>query len=155
QLGEVWSVARIMPMKQFHETVFYKEWVRPQGQGDIVGCLVERSGTVVTTLATPLLERCSPASEETKSRIGIVIPHVRRAVAIGNVIEMKRVEADGLGEAIDVMAAAVILVDRDGDVLHANTSARALIEQSGVIQRTPEGRLAGGDDKSRQELRWA
>jgi len=128
QVGEVWSVTRVMPMKQFHETLFYKEWVRPQGQGDIVGSLIERAGTVVTTLATPILERDSPASEQAKSRLGMLLPHVRRAVAIGDVIEMNRVEADSLGDAVDAMSAAVFLVGRESEVMRSNTSGRALIE---------------------------
>ena len=155
QVGEVWSVTRVMPMKQFHETRFYKEWVRPQGQGDIVGSLIERSGTVMTTLATPILERDSPASERAKSRLGMLLPHVRRAVAIGDVIEMNRVEADSLGDAVDAMGAAVFLVGRESEVVRSNTSGRALIEDCAVVQRTSDGRLGAADDNSERELRWA
>ncbi len=113
KVGEVNSVADAMPMSQFHQTRFYREWLRPQNWGDNIFSLVERSGTVVTTLATTIDEDRSPASEEAKRRMALIVPQVRRAVAIGNVIEMHRIEADALGDAVDAVGAAVYLVRSD------------------------------------------
>ncbi len=154
KIGEVWSVSRMMPMSQFHQTRFYLEWAKPQGYGDNVWSLVERSGTVVTTLNTTIDERRSPASDESKRRMGLLVPHVRRAVAIGNIIEMNRIEADTLGDAVDAMGAAVYLVSGEGKVVHVNAGGRALM-QAGLLLRTESGCLCTARESGRHELKRA
>jgi DNA-binding CsgD family transcriptional regulator/PAS domain-containing protein len=149
--GELWSVATAMPMKQFRQTRFYLEWVKPQNGGDVIGAILERSGTVITSVATSLDAPRSPASDKTKHRMSLIMPHVRRAVAIGNVIEMHRVEAETLGDAIDALGAAVFLVRGDGEILRANASGRALVE-AGTLLRAIDSRLAAVDQYVRRDL---
>ncbi len=79
--GDIWTVTRVMPMKQFHATRFYQEWVKPQGYGDIVGAMVDRSGATVTSVATSIRERDSPANEQAKRRLSLILPHIRRAIS--------------------------------------------------------------------------
>ncbi len=154
KVGEVWSVSRIMPMSAFHGTRFYQEWVKPQGQGDNVWSLVERSGTVVTTLNTVIDEEHSPASDRSKRRMALLVPHVRRAVAIGNVIKMSRIEADALGDAVDAIGAAVYLVGSDGKLVRENDCARALM-RAGLLLRTDGGVLGAADEDAHRELKRA
>jgi DNA-binding CsgD family transcriptional regulator len=149
--GEIWSVTTAMPMKQFHQTRFYLEWVRPQGGGDVVGAILERSGTVITSVATSMDERRSPVSDGARRRMALLMPHVRRAVAIGNVIEMHRVEAEALGDAIDALGAAVFLVRSDGEILRTNASGRILTE-AGTLLRAVDSRLVAVEDRVRRDL---
>ena len=154
KVGEVNSVADIMPMSQFHQTRFYREWLRPQRWGDNIFSLVERSGTFVTTLATTIDDARSPASEAAKRRMGLIIPQVRRAVAIGNVIKMHRIEADALGDAVDAVGAAVYLVRSTGEIVRANTRGRELAEK-GLLLRVKEQRIAVVVENGRRELHRA
>lgn len=151
QPGELWSVTTAMPMKQFHQTRFYLEWVKPQGGGDVVGAIIERSGTVITSIATSLDEPRSPASDGAKRRLAQLLPHVKRSVAIGNVIDMHRVEAEALGDAIDALGAAVFLVRGNGEIVRTNASGRALTE-SGMLLRAVDSRLVAVDEVVRREL---
>jgi DNA-binding CsgD family transcriptional regulator len=141
KVGEVWSMDRLMPWDEFNQTRFYKEWVKPQNYGDIVGSLVERSGTVFTMVATSLDEAGSPASDAAKRRMELIVPHVRRAVAIGNVIDMSRIEADTLGDAVDALGAAVFLVRADGELRRANPRGGELVDGGGLL-RLVDGRLS-------------
>ena len=154
KVGEVWSVSRMMPMSEFHQTRFYQEWVKPQDQGDNIWSLVERSGTVVTTLNTVIDAAHSPASDESKRRLALLVPHVRRAVAIGNTIEMNRIEADTLGDAVDAIGAAVCLVDGDGRLVRENQRARDLIA-AGLLLRCEGGVLCAASEEARHELKRA
>ncbi len=154
KVGEVNSVADAMPMSQFHQTRFYREWLKPQNWGDNIHALIERSGTVVTTLATTLDEGRSPASEAAKQRMGLIIPQVRRAVAIGNVIEMHRIEADTLGDAVDAVGAAVYLVRSDGEIVRSNARGSEMVE-AGMLLRVDDRRIAVVADSGRREFRRA
>lgn len=125
--GDVWTASDFMPTAEFHATQFYQEWVRPQGYEDMVGAMIERTGSVVTTLSTTMDEARSPVTPEAKRRMGLLVPHVRRAVAIGNVLEMKRVEAEALGDTLDALGSAVFLLRRDGSVVRMNAAARSVL----------------------------
>lgn len=151
KVGEVWSVDSFMPMEEFRQTRFYLEWVKPQYYCDLVGALVERSGTTLTMLGTSLDERADLDSADAKRRMEMIVPHVRRAVAIGNVIEMNRIEADTLGDAVDALGAAVFLVRADGELVRANPRGRELVED-GQLLRNADGHLVPFEESSRNEF---
>src|SRR5690606_25952646 len=78
-------------------------------------------------------------------------PHVRRAVAIGNILDRQRIEVDALADAIDAIAAGVFLISADGYVVHANASGRAML-QEGAMLRLEEGGLVACRAEERQAL---
>ena len=47
--------------------------------------------------------------------MGLVAPHVRRAIRIGKVIDLAKVEAVAFADVLDRLAAAVFLVIRMGE----------------------------------------
>jgi DNA-binding CsgD family transcriptional regulator len=153
-VGDTWSVQSFMPWKQLLQTRFYREWLEPQGGGDMVGTTIERTGTVVTTLSTAMHIRQSPVSEPAKRRLALLFPHVRRAVAIGNVIEMNRVRAESLGDAVDAISAGVFLVGCEGEIVHANSLGRQLMDEGGLVHARVD-RLATVDGAGRGELAHA
>lgn len=146
--GEIVVASQMMPHAEMYETRFYREWVEPQGYGDNVGVLVERDGTVITTLNTSIAKAESPAGADTVRRMELIVPHVRRAISIGNAIEMKGIEADSLGDAVDAIGTAVYLVRGGGELVRANPTGRELMA-SGSLFRPTQGKLIpelGGRD---------
>ncbi|CAH2602781.1 HTH luxR-type domain-containing protein [Rhodovastum atsumiense] len=71
----------------------------------------------------------------------LLAPHIRRAVAIGDVLELRTQERDALADALDGAAVGIGIVDRDGTLLHANLTARRMMQQDGPI-RCVNGRLS-------------
>jgi DNA-binding CsgD family transcriptional regulator/PAS domain-containing protein len=138
--GEIVVASMSLPRGQMYDTRFYREWVEPQGYGDSIGALVAREGTVITMLSTSLNKAESPAGPDAVRRMELIVPHVRRALAIGNAIEMKEVEADSLGDAVDGIGAAVYLVREGGELVRTNPAGRELLE-SGSLFRQVRGRL--------------
>lgn len=146
--GEIIVASQMLPHDEMYETRFFREWVAPQGYGDNVGAMVEREGTVITTLNTSIGSAESPASPEAVRRMELIVPHVRRAVSIGNAIEMKGIEADTLGDAVDAIGTAVYLLRACGGLVRANASGQELME-SGTLFRPMPDRLVpelGGRD---------
>jgi DNA-binding CsgD family transcriptional regulator len=60
-------------------------------------------------------------------------PHVRRAVMIGKLIDATQSRAIAFADTIDGLSAGVFLVDRNGDLIHANAEARALLSAGDVL----------------------
>ena len=82
--------------------------------------------------------------ERMRRRFELVTPHVRRAMLIGKVIDLHRVEAATLADSFDALASGVFIVDSTARIIHANASAHQLIAEANVVRAT-NGRIAAFD----------
>jgi DNA-binding CsgD family transcriptional regulator len=134
--GETFSMSTLMPYEEFCRSRLYIEWIKPQGYGDFTHVLIEKSATSMSHLGTAHSQKDSPANNDARQRMRLLAPHVCRAVAIGQIIELHKVEAAMLSDAVDGVAAGVFLVRADGEIAYANASARALLDQKNVLRET-------------------
>ena len=132
--GDVCSLSTLVPWDQFLQSRLYQEWARPQGYADTTNVLIEKSATSVAHLATAYHLRDCPADDETRRRMRLIAPHVCRAVAISKIIDLNKIEAAMLADAVDGVAAGVLLVRVDGEIAYTNTSARAMLRESNVLR---------------------
>jgi DNA-binding CsgD family transcriptional regulator len=89
--------------------------------------------------------------EEAKHRMGLIAPHVRRAMLIGRVIDLQKVEAAALADSLDTLVAAMYLVDASGRIIHANASGHLMVADASVL-RALGGRLGAIDPHANQAL---
>jgi DNA-binding CsgD family transcriptional regulator/PAS domain-containing protein len=144
EAGEPTATADLLPYDEFLQTRFYREWAKPQGLVDFVSVFLEKTSPKAAMFGIFRHERQGIVDEETRQRMRLVAPHVRRAVLISKVIDLKQGEAASLAQAFDGLRAGVILVDSAGRVVHANAAAHALLSDGRVL-RVSRGRLACGD----------
>ena len=150
-VGIVHSQSDAMSYEDFYRTRFYLEWVRPQGLVDVVGANLERTSTRFAMFAVPMHEKDGLVTAETRRRLGLLVPHLKRAAVIGQVLEFNSSLVDTLTDALDVLKSGVALVDPRGRVVFANQSAQALLESGELIRQT-EGVLTAVDRKAGQSL---
>src|SRR6266700_1999229 len=74
----------------------------------------------------------------------LIVPHLRRAVLISNMVDHGKEQAALFGDTLDGIAAGLFLVDANGRILHANASGHALLAQ-GVVLRAYGGKLVSND----------
>jgi len=128
------------PYDEFLETRFNKEWARPQGLMDFTSVVLDKSATSAAMFGLFRHERDGLVDEETRRRMRLIMPHIRRAVLIGRTINLATVEAATLAEALDGLSAGLFLVDPTGRIVHANASGRAMTNECSVL-RTVDGKL--------------
>jgi DNA-binding CsgD family transcriptional regulator len=63
----------------------------------------------------------------------LLTPHVRRAVMISDLLDMRSMATAAFEETINTLSAAVVLVDAKSNILHANNAARAMFTAGGPI----------------------
>jgi DNA-binding CsgD family transcriptional regulator len=80
-----------------------------------------------------------------------IVPHIRRAMAIGRTIELKTAEAAALADTLDGIGAGMFLVDASGRIVHTNASGQALLDQRSVL-RAGDGKLTAVEAAADQEL---
>jgi len=151
-VGEVFSTSTIMPHAEFLQSRFYRECIRPQGWVDNICVYLDRNAEGHAGLAVARTEHEGVADEPARERMRLLVPHLRRAVLIGNLLELKTAQAASFADALDGLSAAVLFVDASARITHANAAGRAMIAE-GDILRGSLGRLAAGDPEVNRALR--
>jgi DNA-binding CsgD family transcriptional regulator len=152
KLEEPYGTADLMDYKEFTESRFYQEWARPQGLVDFVTAVVDKTTTSVTMFGVFRHERDGLADDESRRRVKLLAPHIRRAVLIDRVIELKSAQAATFADTLDGLNAGMFLVDASGRIVHANASGLAMLETADFLRET-NGRLEAGDAATEATLK--
>lgn len=144
EIGHSVSTTDIMPYEEFLKTRFYKEWARPQQLVDHLSAVLDKSLTSVSLFGVFRHERDGLVDDESRRRMGLIVPHVRRAVLIGRAMEEKTTEAAALADTLDTISAGMFLIDASGRIAHANVAGHELLA-AGTLLRGPGGRLTAVD----------
>lgn len=142
----------LVPYDEFLKTRFYREWAKPQGLVDFVSIFLEKAAAKAAMFGVFRHERHGVVDQDTRRRMRLIAPHIRRAVMISKVVDLKQVEANSLAQALDGMRAGVILVDANGKVLHANAAAHVILSDGRVLHAAG-GRLTSGNARADAELK--
>ncbi len=154
EIGRVASNSELLPSKEFFQTRFYKEWAKPQGLIDNVFCILERSATSAAGFVVFRNERDGMADAKAYGLLEAIVPHLRRAVLIGNVIEHKTAEAHGFSDLLDRVRAGVFVVDASGNISYSNKAANEIV-RSGDYLRATGGKLSARQPEANQLLQEA
>jgi len=83
-----------------------------------------------------------------------LLPHLRRAVTISKVLDVRTIVGTRMAEALDALSCAVVLTNEGGTILHANRSAEHMLDENGPIQNA-RGILQATAPSATSELRSA
>jgi DNA-binding CsgD family transcriptional regulator len=145
------STVDLIDYDEFVETRFYKEWAQPQRLVDFTSAVLERSATSAAMFGVFRHERDGLVDEETKRRMRLIVPHIRRAVLIGRVIDLKTAEAATFADTLDGLSAGMFLVEETGRIVHANVSGHAMLDD-GAVLRAACGKLVATDTNAASAL---
>ena len=145
--GDVVTNNDLMPEDEWRASRIYSEWATPQGLGDSITAIFEKTSIATAGITVLRRERDGLFDEEARRRMRLLFPHFRRAVLIGNVIDLHKVEAAALADTLDGLAAAMILVDGNGRIVHANAAGRAMLSE-GTVLRGAGGKLSTIDPQA-------
>ena len=84
----------------------------------------------------------------------LLAPHLRRAITIGRLIDLKTLEASDFALTLDGIAAGIFLVDARGRKIHANASGQSLLEQK-IVLRQVNGAIVAVEPDASVALREA
>jgi DNA-binding CsgD family transcriptional regulator/PAS domain-containing protein len=151
EIGQPTATTDLMPYDEFLATRFYREWVRPQRLVDNATAALDKSSTGVALYSIFRHERDGVVDNETRHRMRLIVPHMRRAVLIGRVIDLKTAEAETFANILDGISAGMFLVDARGRIIHANASGHVLLGE-GSLLRAVGGKLTANDANAEAAL---
>jgi DNA-binding CsgD family transcriptional regulator len=130
----------LIPYDEFLTTRFYREWAQPQGLVDFASIALEKSATKSAMFGVFRHERHGLVDEEMRRRMLLLGPHIRRAVLIAKVFDIKEAEAAMFSQSLDGLRAAIFFVDASGRIVHANVAGHVLVNETDVL-RAAAGKL--------------
>ncbi|MCJ2058184.1 LuxR C-terminal-related transcriptional regulator [Methylobacterium sp. J-048] len=152
--GVVFSGGDIIPHEDFAQTQFYQEWVAPQGFIDVIGVNLHRFALGVAAFSVRRSRAQGFVDDEMRRKMELLAPHLQRAVMIGREFDGIRSKCVSLEAVLDLVTAAVFLVDAAGKLELANATGLALLKQGDMLGRR-EGVLAASDRTADKTLRAA
>jgi len=152
EIEEPVSTIDFISYDEFLETRFYREWVRPQGIADFLSAALDKSATSAAMFGVFRSERQGLVDDQMRRRMRLIVPHVRRAVLIGRVIDLRTAEAATFADTLDGLSAGMFLVDETGRIVHANASGHAMLARGSVLHAAG-GKLAAGEAGAGQALK--
>ena len=152
KVGDVHVASEFIPYDELLACRFYKEWLAPQGIVDSISVTLEKSTASYAILAFNRNERHGLFDNEAKRRLGLLSQHFRRAVAIGQIMDLHKFEAAAFADSLDGLAAAMFLVDASGRIVHANTAAQIMMDK-GTLIRAAAGKFVAMDAAAGHTLR--
>lgn len=138
------SLADIMPHREHRESRFYKEWAQPQHWIDAISATLERSARTYSAFSVIRHESDGIIDEKARRRMNLIVPHVRRAVLIGKIIDLHKIETAAFADTLDGLATAIFFADANGRIVHANTAGHAMLADAAVV-RGSAGKLVVAD----------
>ena len=144
-------VPEYLPREEFCRSRFAREWVSPQGFIDTLFANLDKSP--ISSAALWVLRRVDDGfvDDTMRQRFALVVPHMRRALLIGQVIDLKKVEAAALADSLDSLPSGMFLVDEKGRIVHANLSGHLMVSDGAVV-RTLGGKLGAVEPQADQAL---
>jgi DNA-binding CsgD family transcriptional regulator/PAS domain-containing protein len=133
---------------------WFQEAVYPFGLVDVAHLNIMRSPTRLSGLALGGQQSAGLFSDHDIDIMRLLIPHVRRAVTISNVLDVQAIEKARLAETLDSFRVGVVLANQDSHILHANRAAEEML-RDGKVLRDRGGVLRAEGGAASVEIRSA
>ncbi|MEP9349908.1 PAS domain-containing protein [Xanthobacter sp. KR7-225] len=135
---------------QFRASALFREVVEPM---DIEHSLVSyfaQEADVMATIAAMRGRAKGPFGAPEKQKLGLVVPHLRRAFEYYAILDEAKAKVDDIGAALDIVDAGIFLADADLRVAHVNRAGEAMLKGGEITVRA--GKLALRDARATRQL---
>jgi DNA-binding CsgD family transcriptional regulator/PAS domain-containing protein len=133
KLEEPTATADVIAYDEFVQSRFYKEWARPQKLVDTANAMLERSAKTAAGFVVFRHERDGLVDDETRWRMRLIVPHMRRAALIGKTLDLNAARAATFADTFDGISAAIFFVDANGRIVHANAVGKVMLGTADVL----------------------
>ena len=109
-------------------TEYYNDWLRPQDLFFGYGGTIVRNGSVTTNITAMRSRHAGPFGDEETALLELLMPHLRRALQLHRRLATMKAERSASLEALDHLAAGVILVKANAQVLFRYRAAQQIVD---------------------------
>jgi len=128
-----------------------REWAAPQGVCDFIQTAALRTPERIGLFSAYRHDSVGRVTDREVEIMRLLAPHIRRAVTIGDLMDLKKLEVRALTVTLDNLSAGVVVVANDSRILHANAAAQLMFKADGPV-RSFHGKLSATDLAGAREL---
>jgi DNA-binding CsgD family transcriptional regulator len=139
--GEIRTGTHISRLDILKASVFYNEYMRPQGWADAVVVGLMRAPNAVGYLGLHRSPHAVWVEPKEWNLLETLAPHLKRAAEVHQLLSWARATTESLGAAVADAGFAVFLLSADCRVVFANAKAEDLVRR-GIGLRYEHGRVA-------------
>ena len=150
---EPFVASRNVPASYLEASPYVQEVLSPLGIVDIAHFFLISTPTHFSELVLARQERQGVIGERQITLGTLLLPHLRRAVTINDVLEMKSLERQALRATLDSFTVGVVVVADEGRILHANEAARSMFDCGSPIVSARGSLAALNPDVTKELLR--
>jgi DNA-binding CsgD family transcriptional regulator len=151
---KAYNVPSAMDVNDYLNSRVHRDFGAPQGWLDGIGVNILKTPTRTASLSFARWAAAGWAGPRELKILSLLSPHVRRAVSIADLIEMRSLRAATFETTLDGLSVPVILVDQSAHVVHANVAAHMLLAEGGPL-KTQNGILRAADPTASGQLEAA
>lgn len=148
-IGDVSALS--MERYQLLESRFFREVLKPFGLLDMIWFPALRTGGRMASMHASRSETAPHFQQRDVSLFKLLSPHVCRALAISDVLDIRALRSEMLEKTLDGLVAGVFLTARDGHVVYMNQAAERQIKTGNSI-RLVNNRISPTDSAARAAL---
>jgi DNA-binding CsgD family transcriptional regulator/PAS domain-containing protein len=153
-LDEPYVMSRHLSRAYIEKSPYFQEWQNPAGMVDFMMFFLMHEPMHLSTFGAGRNERQGIITEREIELGKLLLPHVRRAVMISKVLDVRTIVGERMAEALDTLRCAAVLTNEHGTILHANRVAEHMLDKGGPIQ-SAQGVLQAAAPSAASELRSA
>jgi DNA-binding CsgD family transcriptional regulator/GAF domain-containing protein len=135
QPGQIYVDDRTMPFSQIERSEIYNDFYRPIGVAHGMGIVPFNDGRRFGILSVHRGIQAGSFRPEEIALFERIAPHLTRALQLHSQVARANAVADGLAVALNHFQMAVLLVNRQGEVIEFNLAAEALFRRPGCPLR--------------------
>ena len=128
EVGDVFTLTQVCSDEELFESRFYRELLKPFGYLDFIGFMALRTGGRVASVHTCRTDMAPRYGKRDISLFELLSPHVCRALAISDALDIRTLRSEMLEATLDGLAAGVYLTKRDGRVVYMNAAAERQVK---------------------------
>jgi len=153
-LDEPQVMSRHLSPAYIEKSPYFQEWQKPAGMVDFMMFFLMHEPMHLSTFGVGRNERQGLITEREIEFGKLLLPHLRRAVTISKVLDVRTIEGTRMAEALDALRCAVLFTNEHSTILQANRAAEHMLHKGGPIQST-QGVLQATAPSAASELRSA
>jgi PAS domain-containing protein len=140
QIDEAARLRSFMDPQEFRRTRFYKEFMVSKSWFDFVNVTLQKSAQRYGAFSAPRPEEQGEASDQELEIMGLLAPHIRRALTIHEALQSNDRQLSNLRAALDLAPSPIILLNDRGEPQEVNRAAEHFLVEAGAL-RMERGRL--------------
>ena len=126
---EPYNIPLVMEPSQWLETRVYREFGKPNGWLDSLGVTLLKTPSRLGSLSIARQYEVGFAGPRELDIMRLLAPHLRKAISIADLIEMRELTARTFEESFDALRVPIVLVDAGAGIVHANGAAQDLFAE--------------------------